>query len=100
MSKNRKGMHKEWHTKRIDDCIDVVLQLLDFLEQTYNLEKAFGLEVAEAYHQLVDALYNKRGELKVEVLCGQYLVEYGYDWVPDTDTLTVDETNRKDLEDD
>lgn len=87
MSKNRKGMHKEWHTKRVDDRIDVAIQLLEFLEKGYNLERAFGLEVAESYHQLVDAMYKKRGSLDVETCCGQYLVEYGYNWVPDTDTF-------------
>lgn len=88
MPKNRKGMHKEWHSKRVDDRIDVALQLLEFLEQSYNLNKAFGLEVAEAYNQLMDALYKKRGFLQVETCCGQYLVEYGYNWVYDTDTNT------------
>lgn len=89
MPKNRKGMHKEWHSKRIDYRFDVALEFLEFLNQAYDLKDAFGLEVEQAYLQLVDALYKNRGSLEVEEYCGQYLVEYGYNWVPDTDAPTA-----------
>lgn len=88
MPKNRKGMHKEWHSKRIDYRIEVILNFVEFLEQTYDLEKWFGSEVAQTYRDFVDALYKARGSLKVEEICGQYLVEYGYNWVSDTDSDT------------
>lgn len=89
MPKNRKGMHKEWHSKRVDYCVEIVLTYVDFLAQTYNFENAFGSEVAEAYNHFVDLLYKQRGSLECEEYCGQYLVEYGYNWVSDTDTDTT-----------
>ncbi len=89
MPKNRKGMHKEWHSRRVDYRVEVILNFVEFLEQTYDFEKAFGSEVAQAYHNFVDSLYKVRGYLDVVEHCGQYLVEYGYNWVPDTDTPTA-----------
>ncbi len=88
MPKNRKGMHKEWHSKRIDYRIEVILSFVDFLERTYDFEEMFGSEVEQAYQNFVESLYKVRGVLKVEELCGQYFVEYGYNWVHDTDTNT------------
>lgn len=85
MSKNRKGMHKEWHSKRIDYDIEMIFDFLKFLGQTYNFEETFGPEVAQAYLNFCDALYEENKHLEIEVYCGQYLVEYGYNWVSDND---------------
>ncbi len=85
MSKNRKGMHKEWHSKRVNLEIEIILSFISFLEQTYDFENAFGSEVAQTYHDFTKALYKLRGSLKIDEYCGQYLVEYGYNWVSDTD---------------
>lgn len=85
MSKNRKGMHKEWHSKRINYEVSVILEFLEFLKQTYDFEKMFGSEVAQAYLNFVKLLDATNKHLNIEVYCGQYLVEYGYNWVSDND---------------
>lgn len=84
MPENRKGMHKEWHSKRVNLEVEIVLEFVGFLKQTYNFEEMFGTEVAQAYFDFCNALYKKREGLKVEEYCGAYLVEYGYNWVTDS----------------
>ena len=70
MPENRKGMHKEWHSKRVNLEVEIVLEFVGFLNQ--------------AYLDFCNALYKKRDGLKVEEYCGAYLVEYGYNWVTDS----------------
>lgn len=84
MSKQKKGMHKEYHTKRIDSDLDFVLNYVLMLNDTKNLER-FGSEFMQAYNNLINVLDDKRGGLQVDTVTGEYLVERGYNWVSDTD---------------
>lgn len=86
MSKNRKGMRKEWHTKRIDYVHEVFIEFMLMLEGTFDLERVLCAEELELFRALLDALHAHRNGMKIETHCGCYLVEYGYDWVPKTDT--------------
>lgn len=90
MPKNRKGMHKEWHSKRLDYQLQVILNFLKFVNETYDLERLYGPDVAQAYknEKFLDLLSEKCDYLKVDEYCGRYVVEYGYNWVSDTDTDT------------
>lgn len=44
MPKNRKGVH----SKRVNLEVEIVLEFVGFLKQTYNFEEMFGTEVAQA----------------------------------------------------
>ncbi len=85
MSKNREGMHKEWHTKRLNFELDFMIEYFELIYQTYDLEKFFGSDVATAFYEFLNLLYEKRNGLDVVEICGRYLVEYGYNWVPNSD---------------
>ena len=85
MSKNREGMHKEWHTKRINLQIEIVIEYIEMLFATYDWKQQFGDEVDIAMRSLLDALYKKRNSLDIQEYVGSYVVEYGYNWVLNID---------------
>ena len=89
MSKQKKGMHKEYHTKRIDSDLDFVLNYVLMLYDTLNLER-FGSEFMQVYNKLINVLDEKRDGLQVDTITGDYLVECGYNWVSDAELKNND----------
>lgn len=81
MSKNRKVIKKEWHTKRLDFTREYFICVLEDLASCYDIERLFGSEEFRAFKHLLDVFYSHRNNLKVDECCGQYVVEYGYDIV-------------------
>ena len=85
MSKQKKGMHKEYHTKRVNYELEFLISFIDMLFSTYDFERQFGAEVATAFRNLYDVLNNNRNGLSVQELVGSYVVDYGYNWVSNMD---------------
>lgn len=85
MSKNRKGMRKEWHTKRIDYNRELFIDFMEMLIGTFNLDSFLSHEELECFYALYNTLYSHRNGVEVAESCGCFLVEYGYNWIPASD---------------
>lgn len=85
MSKNKKGMRKEWHTKRIDYSHEAVIDFLEMMRSYFCLEEVLNSEELKCFYLLYNTLYDYRNGLEVDNTCGSYMVEYGYNWISASD---------------